>query len=220
VGSLQWMVDGYAVALAAFMLPCGDFGDRHGHKRVVLAGLATFGLGSLGAGLAPGPGMLIAARVVQGAGAALLLPGTLAVVSRAYEEPAERARAIGIWAAISALALPAGMIAGGALVEGPGRRWAFLVNLPVIAIALPVAAAVVRETREPSGRPRAGGHGPRRRVAGHADLRAHRERPTAGVAAVALAGTFVVVERRRPDPMLPISLFRRPASPRRPGWRR
>jgi MFS transporter, DHA2 family, methylenomycin A resistance protein len=74
-------------------------------------------------------------------------------VSRAYEDPAERARAIGIWAAISSLALPAGMIAGGALVEGPGWRWAFLVSLPVIAVALPVAAVVVRETREPCGRP-------------------------------------------------------------------
>ena len=97
VGSLQWIVDGYAVALASLMLPCGDLGDRHGHKRVVLAGLAAFGAGSLAAGLAPGPALLIAGRVVQGAGAALLLPGTLAVVSRAYPDAAERARAIGIW---------------------------------------------------------------------------------------------------------------------------
>ena len=89
---------------------------------------------------------------MQGAGAALLLPGTLAVVSRAYDKPAERARAIGIWAAISSSALPAGAIAGGALVQGPGWRWAFLVNLPVVAVALPAAALVVRETREPSGR--------------------------------------------------------------------
>ena len=71
VGSLQWIVDGYAVALASLMLPCGDLGDRHGHKRVVLAGLAAFGTGSLAAGLAPGPALLVAGRVVQGAGAAL-----------------------------------------------------------------------------------------------------------------------------------------------------
>ena len=152
VRSLQWIVDGYGVALAALMLPCADLGDRHGHKRVVLAGLAVFATGSLAAGLAPGPAILVAGRVVQGAGAALLLPGTLAVVSRAYDKPAERARAIGIWAAISSSALPAGAIAGGALVEGPGWRWAFLVNLPVVAVALPAAALVVRETREPSGR--------------------------------------------------------------------
>ena len=152
VRSLQWIVDGYGVALAALMLPCADLGDRHGHKRVVLAGLAVFATGSLAAGLAPGPAILVGGRIVQGAGAALLLPGTLAVVSRAYDEPAERARAIGIWAAISSSALPAGAIAGGALVQGPGWRWAFLVNLPVVAVALPAAALIVRETREPSGR--------------------------------------------------------------------
>ena len=95
VGDLQWIVDGYAVALASLMLPCGDLGDRHGHKRVVLAGLAAFGTGSLAAGLAPGPALLVAGRVVQGAGAALLLPGTLAVISRAYPDAVQRARAIG-----------------------------------------------------------------------------------------------------------------------------
>src|SRR3954467_13287487 len=152
VGSLQWIVDGYAVALASLMLPCGDLCDRHGHKRVVLAGLAAFGTGSLAAGLAPGPTLLVAGRVVQGAGAAFLLPGTLAVISRAYPDAAERARAIGVWAAISSLALPAGVIAGGALVDGPGWRWAFLVNLPVVAVALPVTARVVRESREPAAR--------------------------------------------------------------------
>ena len=136
------------------MLPCGDLGDRHGHKRVVLAGLAVFGAGSLAAGLAPGPALLVAGRVVQGAGAALLLPGTLAVVSRAYPSAAERARAIGIWAAISSSALPAGVIAGGAWSRGPGWRWAFLVNLPVVAVALPARRCVVRETREPSARAR------------------------------------------------------------------
>src|SRR5262249_3330152 len=143
---LQWIVDGYAIAIAALMLPCGDLGDRAGHRRVVLAGLAAFGVGSLLAGLAPGPAGLVAPRGVQGCGAALLLPGTLAVVARAYEDPRERARAFGIWAAISSLALPAGVILGGLVVEGPGWRWAFLVNLPVIAVALPVAAVVVRET--------------------------------------------------------------------------
>ena len=134
------------------MLPCGDLGDRHGHKRVVLAGLAAFGAGSLAAGLAPGPALLVAGRVVQGAGAALLLPGTLRSSRARTPSAAERARAIGIWAAISSLALPAGVIAGGALVDGPGWRWAFLVNLPVVAVALPVTARVVGETREPGAR--------------------------------------------------------------------
>src|SRR5215207_2017511 len=205
VASLQWIVDGYAVTLAVLMLPCGDFGDRHGHKRVVLAGLAMFGAGSLGAGVAPEPGTLIAARVVQGVGAALLLPGTLAVVSRAYERPSDRARAIGMWAALSSPALPAGMIVGGALVEGPGWRWAFLINLPVIAVALPVAAAVVRETREPAGRS-ADAVGTILATATYALI---ARAPVAGVAAAGLLVALVAVERRRPDPMLPVALFRR-----------
>jgi MFS transporter, DHA2 family, methylenomycin A resistance protein len=212
VSSLQWIVDGYAVAIAALMLPCGDLGDRHGHKRVVLAGLAAFGVGSLFAGLAPGPTVLVAARVVQGCGAALLLPGTLAVVSRAYERPAERARAFGIWAAISALALPAGVILGGLLVEGPGWRWAFLVNLPVIAVALPVTALVVRETREPSGRALdVPGTVLGAAALGTATYALIERSLPAGGAAAALVVAFVWVERRSADPMLPIALFRRPA---------
>jgi MFS transporter, DHA2 family, methylenomycin A resistance protein len=212
LSSLQWIVDGYAIALAALMLPCGDFGDRHGHKRVVLGGLALFGAGSLGAGLAPDPAVLIAARVVQGVGAALLLPGTLAVVSRAYEQPAERARAFGIWAAISSLALPAGTIFGGLLVQGPGWRWAFLVNLPVIAVALPVAALVVGETREPSGRaPDVAGTVLGAALLGTLTYALIGRSALAGVGAAVLLAAFVAVERRRPDPMLPVALFRRPA---------
>jgi MFS transporter, DHA2 family, methylenomycin A resistance protein len=212
VGSLQWIVDGYAVALASLMLPCGDLGDRHGHKRVVLAGLAAFGAGSLAAGLAPGAGLLVAGRVVQGVGAALLLPGTLAVVSRAYPDAAERARAIGIWAAISSLALPAGVIAGGALVDGPGWRWAFLVNLPLVAVALPVTARVVRESREPAARaPDVPGAVLTAALLAAVIFAIIAGSLAAGVAAAALLAALVAVERRRSDPMLPAALFRRPA---------
>jgi DHA2 family methylenomycin A resistance protein-like MFS transporter len=212
IGSLQWIVDGYAVALASLMLPCGDLGDRHGHKRVVLAGLAAFGTGSLAAGLAPGPGLLVAGRVVQGAGAAFLLPGTLAVISRAYPDATERARAIGVWAAISSLALPAGVIAGGALVDGPGWRWAFLVNLPVVAIALPVTARVVRESREPAARaPDVPGAAMSAALLATVTFAIIAGSPAAGVAAAALLAALVAVERRHPEPMLPAALFRRPA---------
>jgi DHA2 family methylenomycin A resistance protein-like MFS transporter len=212
VRSLQWIVDGYAVALASLMLPCGDLGDRHGHKRVVLAGLAAFGTGSLAAGLAPGPALLIAGRVVQGVGAAFLLPGTLAVVARAYPGAVERARAIGIWAAISSLALPAGVIAGGALVDGPGWRWACLINLPIVAVALPVTARLVRESREPAARA-LDVPGAALSVALLATLTFAiiAGAPAAGVAAAALLAALVAVERRRPEPMLPPAPFRRPA---------
>jgi DHA2 family methylenomycin A resistance protein-like MFS transporter len=212
VGSLQWVVDGYALALATLMLPFGDLGDRRGHKRVVLAGLAVFGAGSLGAGLAPAPGVLVAARIAQGVGAALLLPGTLAVVTRTFPEPAERARAIGIWAAISSLALPAGLVAGGALVDGPGWRWAFLVNLPIVAVALPVAAVVVRESREPSARPPdLPGTALAAGLLGAATYAIIARSLPAGAVAAALLAALVAAERRVREPMLPPELVRRPA---------
>jgi MFS transporter, DHA2 family, methylenomycin A resistance protein len=212
VASLQWIVDGYSVTLAALMLPAGDLGDRIGHKRIVVAGLAAFAAGSLVAGVAPGVELLIGARVVQGAGAALLLPGTLAVVSRAYDDAGERARAIGIWAAISSLALPAGIIAGGALVEGPGWRWAFLVNLPVIALALPATAIVVRETRERSPRPAdPAGTVLATVLLGTLTYALIERSAPAGIAAALLLAAFIAVERRRPEPMLPLGLFKRPA---------
>jgi DHA2 family methylenomycin A resistance protein-like MFS transporter len=95
VSGLQWVVDGYALALAALMLAGGTVGDLRGHKRVVLAGLAVFGIASLGCGLAPTVTVLVAVRVIQGVRAALMLPGTLAVITDAYPDEHERARAIG-----------------------------------------------------------------------------------------------------------------------------
>src|SRR5262245_11653601 len=84
VGGLQWVLDGYAIAFASLMLAGGTLGDRYGHRRVVLVGLALFGAASLACGLAPGTGALVAARTAQGAGAALLLPGTLAIITRTF----------------------------------------------------------------------------------------------------------------------------------------
>ncbi|WP_316768453.1 MFS transporter [Streptomyces sasae] len=95
--------------MASLMLTSGTAGDRYGHRRVVLAGLVVFGAGSLLCGLAPGVAVLVAARVVQGVGAALLLPGTLAIIGRAFPGPAARARAAGVWAGMGSLALPAGL---------------------------------------------------------------------------------------------------------------
>ncbi|WP_106964246.1 MFS transporter [Streptomyces sp. HGB0020] len=221
IGGLQWVVDGYALALAALMLTSGTAGDLYGHRRVVMWGLAVFGAGSLVCGLAPGVGVLVAARVVQGVGAAVLLPGTLAIISRAFPDDAGRARAIGVWAGIGSLALPAGPLLGGALVDGLGWRAIFLVNVPIVLVALVWAAAIVRE----SGRERA------RRLdvpgvllAGlllSATTYAFIEGGRAGagapqvLTAVALAVLAVpalaVVERRRGDAaMLPVALLRRP----------
>jgi DHA2 family methylenomycin A resistance protein-like MFS transporter len=219
VSGLQWVVDGYAVALAALLLAAGTTGDLLGHRRTVLAGLVVFGVASLGCAAAPTTGVLVAARVVQGVGAALLLPGTLAIISRAFPGR-EQARAIGAWAAVGSIALPAGPLLGGLLVELFGWRAVFAVNLPVVVVSFAVAARVVREDRAPSDR--------RLDVPGLVlgaltlgsttlaviDLGHDGWSWTAGVAlvvAVLTACGFVAAELRASDPMLPLGLFRRPA---------
>jgi MFS transporter, DHA2 family, methylenomycin A resistance protein len=218
VGGLQWVVDGYAIALASLMLAGGTVGDLHGHKRVVLTGLATFGVASLGCALAPSAAVLVGFRVLQGVGAALLLPGTLAVIAHAFPERGEQARAIGIWAGIGSMALPAGPLLGGALVDGIGWRAVFFVNVPIVVAALAGALAVVRESTDP--------HGRRVDVAGVAlgalTLAAiifaiieagHGGRivavAIAGVVGVTALGAFLAVERAKDEPMLPLELFRR-----------
>jgi MFS transporter, DHA2 family, methylenomycin A resistance protein len=219
VGSLQWVVDAYAIALASLMLAGGSTGDLHGHRRVVLAGLCLFGAASLGCGVAPGAGALIAARAVQGAGAALLLPGTLAIVTHAFPEAGEQARAIGVWASIGSLALPAGPLLGGALTAAFGWRSVFLMNVPIVIVAFVVARRLVRESSEPrEGRVDVPGALLAATVlaaltlafveagrGGHAPLVA-----VAAVVAVAALLAFVAVERSVAYPMLPLALFRRP----------
>jgi DHA2 family methylenomycin A resistance protein-like MFS transporter len=218
VSGLQWVVDGYALALASLMLAGGAIGDLHGHKRVVLAGLAVFGAGSLACGAAPTTTVLVGARVVQGVGAAFLLPGTLAIITHAFPEPREQARAIGAWAAVGSIALPAGPLLGGALIEAVGWRGVFLVNLPIVAVAFAVAVQVIRESADPGGRrlDLAGtGLGAVLLAAitfafveaGHASI--GLEVMLAAAVALAALTAFVAVERASPDPMLPLELFRR-----------
>jgi MFS transporter, DHA2 family, methylenomycin A resistance protein len=153
VGGLQWIVNGYALALAALLLVGGALGDACGHRRVVLTGLALFGAASAGCGLAPSIGVLVAARVAQGVGAALLLPGTLAIITRAFPEPDAQARAIGVWAGVGSVALPAGPLLGGVLVQALGWRSVFLVNVPVVVGAALVALRTVRRHRIEGGVP-------------------------------------------------------------------
>jgi DHA2 family methylenomycin A resistance protein-like MFS transporter len=210
----QWVVDGYAVVLASLLLAGGTIGDRFGHKRVVLSGLSLFGVASLMCGAAPGVGVLIGGRALQGLGAALLLPGTLAVVTRAFPDKAEQARAVGIWAGVSALALPAGPLLGGALVSGLGWRAVFLINIPIIAIAFPAAVRLVRETVEKGARSLdVPGMALATLTLGatvYAVITDSGAWITAGVAVVALAG-FLIREHYAPDPLLPLSLLRSPA---------
>jgi DHA2 family methylenomycin A resistance protein-like MFS transporter len=220
ISALQWVVDGYALALATLLLAGGTIGDRRGHRRVVLTGLVIFGVASAGCGAAPDIDALIGARVLQGIGAALALPGTLAIISQAFPERGEQARAIGIWAGVGSVALPAGPLLGGGLVSGIGWRAVFYLNVPIVAVAVLVAARVVHESRGARGRRldrvgvilgalvlapltfaiiQVGHHGLRASVIASVTL-----------AAVALAA-FLVAERRSADPMLPLGLFHRPA---------
>jgi DHA2 family methylenomycin A resistance protein-like MFS transporter len=209
VSELQWVVDAYALALASLMLAAGTLGDRHGHKRIVLAGLALFGAASAACGAAPSAGLLVAARAVQGVGASLMLPGTLAVITNAYPDARRRARAIGTWAAIGSIALPAGPLLGGALIDAVGWRAIFFLNLPVCALAFAGAMRTVTESRERITAPLdlAG------LLLGVATLAALTlaliaRLPVAGGVALVTGAAFVAVERTRAHPMLPLGLFR------------
>jgi len=208
---LQWVVDGYALALAGLLLVGGTVGDVYGHKRVVITGLVVFGLASLACGLAPGAGWLVGARFAQGVGAALLLPGTLAIITDAFPDRAAQARAIGVWAGVGSAALPAGPLLGGLLVEWLGWRAVFFLNVPIVLVAAVVTVRLVK------AHPRTGD----RRVdwLGAALGTALLATVTyavieAGawllVVAAVLLAVFVAVERVTADPMLPPKLFRRP----------
>ncbi len=131
VAELQWVVSAYTIAFAAFILTAGALGDRIGAKRVFMAGFAIFTAASLACALAPTALTLIAARVVQGLGAALLVPNSLALLSHAYPDDKARGRAVGIWAAGASLALTAGPLVGGGLIGVVGWRSIFFVNLPI-----------------------------------------------------------------------------------------
>ncbi|MFW0787752.1 MFS transporter [Gordonia sp. CPCC 206044] len=135
-GGLAWVVDAYTVPLAALLLAVGAVGDRIGHRGIVLAGFTGFGAASAVCAVAPTLGVLVAGRVLQGTAAALMLPGTLALLMRAAPDERARTRAVGLWAAVGGAALPAGPVVGGLLVQIGGWRSVFWIGVPVIVVAL------------------------------------------------------------------------------------
>ena len=149
LSDLQWVVDAYTLPFAALMLTAGTLGDRFGRKRLFLAGLVFFMLGSLFCGFAPTLGWLLFGRAVQGVGAAALMPGSLAVLVSAFPEPRARAQAIGIWAGVSGVALAAGPLVGGILIQLSSWPAIFFVNIPVGVVALALGWPLLVESRNP-----------------------------------------------------------------------
>jgi EmrB/QacA subfamily drug resistance transporter len=217
--ALQWVVDGYALALAALLLVGGSAADRYGRRATYLAGLVGFAAGSLACGLAPTAGLLVAARVVQGAGAAAMFAATTALLQHTYTGR-DRGTAFGVWGAVSGAAAAAGPVLGGLLTQGVGWRAVFLVNLPVAVLAVALTLRSVPESRGPRGGVDvAGGLSFTVAAAGLVfGLISGADRgwtaPVTlaglGTAAGALAG-FVAVERTRAHPLLDLGLFRRPS---------
>jgi EmrB/QacA subfamily drug resistance transporter len=218
VTGLQWVVNGYALVFAAFMLIGGTLGDLFGRKRVMLGGLGLFCVGSVVAAAAPNIGTLIAGRLIMGLGAAASEPGTLSVIRHVFPDHRTRAWALGVWAAVSGLALALGPVIGGVLVGLSSWRAVFWFNLAFGAMVLVAAALILPESADPQGRRLdAAGF-----VLGTAALAACSSAVIAGedagygawwvitlfVVAAFAAVAFVVVERRTADPMLPLDFFR------------
>src|SRR5262249_31415669 len=150
VAGLEWVVSSYLLVLAGLLLVGGRVADVYGRRRTFLIGLVIFTGAPLPAGLANGGGMLIGARAVQGLGAALLLPATLAVITATFKDPRERTMAIGIWGAIGALALALGPVIGGLVAQHIHWGWIFLINVPIGVVTLALGLWAVGESRAES----------------------------------------------------------------------
>jgi EmrB/QacA subfamily drug resistance transporter len=217
---MQWVVEAYALFLAALLLVGGSLGDRFGRRRIFACGTGLFALSSAACGLAPGTGWLLAARAVQGVGGALLVPGSLAIIQATFPED-RRARAIGTWSGLSAMSAGLGPVLGGFLVQRLSWRWAFYINVPLAVAVLAILATRVPETRDPEPG-RLDLWGAMLVTLGLGGLAfGLTEAPRRGLGSAAVAGSlvlgvvalaaFVWVEARARQPMVPLGLFRRPA---------
>lgn len=218
VGTLQWVVTGYSLTLAAFLLLGGSLGDRLGRKRIFSIGVAWFAVASALCGIAPSATFLVVARVVQGIGGALLTPGSLAILQASFRAE-DRSRAIGAWTGLSGVATAAGPLIGGYLLAVASWRWVFYINVPVAAFVLVLTVRHVPESSDPTSSRHVDTVGASLAVLFLAGVTYGLiEGPTRGwgsalvvgafVVAAASAIAFLVVERRSPDPMLPLDLFR------------
>ncbi|MDN3026467.1 MFS transporter [Streptomyces sp. S.PB5] len=208
LAALQWTVNAYMLTLAGLILLGGSLGDRYGRRKVFVVGVVWFAAASLLCGLAPNAEVLIAARALQGVGGALLTPGSLALIQASFH-PDDRGKAVGLWSGFGGIGAAVGPFLGGWLVDGPGWRWVFLLNVPLALVCAPIAVRHVPES------------GDGRRHTSFDVLGAFlgaaalalvtyaliEEDWITAVLGVAVGVSFVYVEKRRPDPMMPLGIF-------------
>ncbi|MEU6462604.1 MFS transporter [Streptomyces sp. NPDC046976] len=215
MADLQWIVDGYTLMFAAFMLTAGTFSDRIGASRAYAWGLAAFTVASLACGVAPNLGTLIGARMVQGGAAALMVPASLALIRQTYSDPGKRARAIAIWTAAGSVAVAVGPVVGGMLTSGLSWRAVFYLNLPVGAIGLALLTRITPSARRAAPVDLVGQLSIVASLAGltYAVIEGGRAGwtgpdvlGTLALAAVAVV-VFVRTQSRREHPMVPLSIF-------------
>ena len=217
VAGLQWILNGYLLTLSALILLGGSLGDRYGRRRIFTLGVIWFTVASVLCAFAPSVEILVAARIFQGVGGAMLTPGSLAIIEASFHRE-DRARAIGAWSALGGVAAAVGPLLGGWLIEAVSWRAIFFINVPVGAFVVWAAARHLPETRDPT-------------ITGHLDFRGSAlaslalagitfaviQAPEQGVGSAQVIGSaalgfssalaFVRVERRSPEPMLPLSIF-------------
>src|SRR4029079_7016075 len=144
---LQWIVDSYVIVFAGLLLSAGSLGDRYGRYRCLALGLSIFLAGSVSSAFASSPEMLIGTRALMGVGAAFIMPATLSIITNVFHDPRERAKAIGVWAGVSAIGIASGPLLGGMLLEHFWWGSVFLVNVPIVAAALVLGYLYIPESR-------------------------------------------------------------------------
>ena len=216
---LQWVLSGYLLTYGGFLLLGGRLADLLGRRRVLVAGTSVFAISSLVGGLAGSAGMLVAARMVQGLGAATMLPAALSSLTTTFRNGSDRHRALGAWGGVAGLASAVGVFFGGVLSEGPGWRWVLFVNLPICVLVLVGAFRLLDGEHHRSPLANFDARGAVLATGGMLMLvYALVEAPDVGwskartigefVAALVLLTAFVVNEQRRRDPLMPLSIFR------------
>ena len=217
--TLSWVVNAYVLAFGGLLLLGGRMADLFGRRRVFVGGLVVFGLASLAGGLSGSAELLIAARAVQGVGAALLAPAALSIVTTLFAEGAERNKALGIWGAVAGSGGVAGVLLGGVLTSGLGWEWVLLVNVPVALAAAAFASRLFDESRSTDGGRRVDVAGAVTVTAGtvaavyalvEAGAAGWTSAQTLGLLAVAAAllASFVAIEARVAAPLMPLGIFR------------